>query len=306
VSAGGLTLGISAHCLWGMFPLFWNLLEHVRSEQLACHRIVWVFATALLIVGVQTCFMSAEKRAAVWRLLRTGDTWKWHAFAAVMVASNWFAFLFAVNNGNILESSLGYYINPLVNVGLGVLFLGERLYRGQWFAIGLAVIGVGAMTIYSGGVPFIALIMAFSFGFYGLAKKKTKLDAVTGLLVEMIVLLPATLVYLMYLHANGMGELGRHGWNTDALIVIGGLVTLTPLAMFAAAAHRLPLSVMGILQYIGPTLQFLIAVVLRGEAFGIPQIVGFSFVWAAVLLFMSDVFLRRRRASADLATTSEA
>jgi len=278
----GVWYGLAAYSIWGLFPLYWRLFPDVPALQILGHRIVWSFA-----VLAATVVWSWRRRKAV-----LGDL-SWHvtrmyAVAAALIGVNWFLYVFGVNNGFVVETSLGYYITPLVNVVMGVLIFRERLRMPQWVAVGLACLGVLRLGVAYGRLPWIALGLAVSFGTYGLAKKKAVLPALEGLTVETAVLvLPASL-YLLSLHRAGVGAFSRSGLSTDVLLIAGGVVTVVPLLLFASAVRQVPLTVIGILQYISPTIQFLLGVFLYREPFSQAQLSGFALVWLGLLVFGLD------------------
>jgi chloramphenicol-sensitive protein RarD len=239
-----------------------------------------------------------------------GATRQWQAFrgasfktpvlriygvAAALVTVNWFTFVWAVNSGYVVETSLGYFINPLVNVLFGVVFLHERLRLVQWIAIGLAAAGVLYLTILYGSLPWISLVLALSFGSYGLVKKKGLLGSVHGLALETAILTPLAIAYLMYVQHSGEGGLLHDGLRSDLLLLGTGAVTTIPLLFFASAVQRIPLSLLGVLQYIAPTMQFLLGVLLYREPFTPAQFVGFAMVWAALIVLGIEGFLVHRR-----------
>lgn len=250
----------------------------LSAASITSHRIVWAFLT-LVLIGV---VVPGLRRNLLRR--HAGKTIAVHAVAAVMLSINWLTFLYAVNSDQVLQASLGYYINPLVNVLLGVVVLGEQLRPSQKIAVLLAGIGVTVMAVAGGGMPWISLAMAISFGIYGLMKKKAKLGPLEGLTIETGLLLPFALTYMI---ATAQ-DTSVAPWSTTTwtLLIIGGAVTVTPLSLFAAAATRVSLSVIGILQYIGPTIQWIVGVVVLGETVGTARFVGFVFVWCGVLVFI--------------------
>ena len=282
----GLICILSAHVLWGLFPLYWRLLSNVPSATLLSHRIAWSFAW-LFLLG---CFVPRLRRS--FGYLRETSRLKIYAFAALMIGINWGAFLYAVNSGQVLQSSLGYYINPLFNVLLGVIVLGEKMDRFQWAAIGLATIGVTLMAMAGSGVPWIALTMATAFALYGLAKKKAPLPALEGLTLETTLLLPLALIYFA---VNPSPSAESYPPLTWVLLVTGGLITIIPLTLFAVAAKRVTLTTIGIAQYVGPTMQWFVGVVVLGEPFGMDRLVGFVFVWIAVAIFITGSLIKRQR-----------
>jgi chloramphenicol-sensitive protein RarD len=286
----GFWSGVAAYTIWGLVPIYWKLLKHVPAIQVLGHRIVWSLAVLSILVAARR-----PARAALANVPRR--VVGLYAIAAALIAANWFLYIFAVNAGFIVETSLGYYITPLVNVLFGVLFFHERMRPAQWVSIALATAGVVQLTWAYGALPWIAFGLAASFGSYGLAKKKAPLDPLEGLTLETALLAPLAILYLLMLHGTGEGAFLRTGATSDALMIGGGLVTTIPLLLFAAAVRSVPLSVIGILQYIGPTLQFLLGVFVYDEPFSRSQLVGFSIVWTALLIYAGDS-LRARRVAA--------
>ena len=280
-------LAIAAHFLWGVFPIYWNLLARIPSVELVCHRIAWAFSFALVIAVFRFRLVNKTRRLRWWVRMRSLKTWRTYALAAVLIAINWLSFLYAVNNDRVLFSSLGYYINPLFNVLLGVFVLGETISRRGWTAILLAAVGVSVMTFSVGEIPWVSFSMASSFALYALVKKKAKLDALNGLLIELSVLIVPTLIYLAWLSNRSQNHFGTEGLTIDFLLIAGGLVTVVPLALFAAATQRAPLSLIGILQYIGPTMQFLVGAFYFGEPLSGTTLFGFAFVWIGIAVFWS-------------------
>jgi chloramphenicol-sensitive protein RarD len=285
----GALYAASAYLLWGLFPLYWPLLEPSTSLEVLAHRILWSLGVvALLIVATRR---TAQLRAVVrdpGRLLRL-------AAAAVFVAVNWFTYIYGVTSGQVVETSLGYFVNPIVTVLLGVLVLGERLRPTQWSALALAFVAVLVLTVQNGRPPWIALVLAFSFGAYGLIKKTVGVGAVEGLAVETAVLFPVAAVYVAVLGVTGVGTFGSEGPGHMALLALSGLVTAVPLLLFAGAAPRVPMSTLGVLQYLAPTMQFLLGVTLFGESLPVLRLVGFLLVWAALALFTADLVRHHRR-----------
>ena len=280
--------GIGACVAWGLFPVYWKQLIDVPGPQLVEHRFLWSFVMLVTLAAV------TGERASFGPVLRDSRRLFLIPIAGLLIGVNWFTFLWAVEAGFIVEASLGYFITPLVNVGLGVLLLGERLRPVQWVAIGVAVAGVLYLTFVHGSLPFITLILASTFGVYGLIKKTTPLGALHGLTAETGALVVPAIGYLIFAARTGNGVFLQQGALVDLLLVSTGLVTIVPLLLFAWAAQRIPLSLMGILQYIAPTLQFLVGVLLYGEPFASAQIVGFSLVWVAlVILGVEGAFAHR-------------
>jgi chloramphenicol-sensitive protein RarD len=287
----GIWLAIGAYTIWGLFPIYWRLLETIPAVQLVAHRIVWSFALLAIVLTVARQWRAFRAEAARWRIIRI------YFIAGVLLSVNWGVYVWAVNAGFVVESSLGYFINPLVSVLLGVVILRERLRRGQWIAVGLAAAGVLYLTVIYGAPPWIALVLAFSFGLYGLVKKTAPLGALHGLSLETGLLFIPMLLYLIATEAQGQGSF-LHSAGVSTLLIIGtGIVTVVPLLMFASAVRRIPLSLVGILQYIAPTLQFLIGVAIFQEPFAPNQLIGFGLVWLAVIVFTTESMWTRRQAA---------
>ncbi|HET9907333.1 MAG TPA: EamA family transporter RarD, partial [Anaerolineales bacterium] len=271
----GILNGIGAYALWGFFPIYWKLLHHVPALQLLGHRILWSF---LLLFGV----IFATKQLDEFRATLNMRTFGIYFIAALLIGVNWLTYVWAVNAGYIIETSLGYFINPLFSVLMGVVFLGERLRFGQWIPVILAAIGVGYLTFAYGQLPWIALLLAFSFGFYGLVKKLAPLGSLQGLTLETGILFLPALIYLGFVQSNDSAAFLHSGITSDFLMVGAGLVTTVPLLMFASAAKQIPLSMIGVLQYLAPTIQFLIGIFIYKEAFDQSRLIGFSIVWLAL------------------------
>lgn len=286
-SRRGTIYGIAAYLIWGMFPLFWPLLEPAGALEILAHRVVWslvVVAGLLLLSG------------NAWRRLpRTGRPLLLLTLAAALVAINWGLYIWGVNHHHVVETSLGYFVNPLVTVALSVLVLGERLRRLQWLAVAIAAAGVIVLTIQAGRPPWIALALACTFGTYGLIKKVVGVEPVAGLVVETAVLMPIALGYLIVIGVNGTGTFTSHGAGHSLLLAAAGPVTALPLLAFAAASSRVPLSRMGLMQYLTPCIQFLIGVLVRHEPLGPVRLVGFLLVWIALAVFTVDSTASRRR-----------
>jgi chloramphenicol-sensitive protein RarD len=284
----GVWSGVAAYGIWGLFPLYWKLVERVPAVQIISHRVVWSFLTLAIIGAVRLRRRSVEARFQI-RLVAI------YTAAAILISINWFLYVYAVNTGYVLETSLGYFITPLVNVLLGVIVLRERLRPLQWCAVALAAAGVLHLTFGYGSLPWIAIGLAVSFGSYGLVKKKAPLDSLAGLTLETgIVVVPAA-AYLFAVHANGHGAFLHSGVSTDLLLVGGGPVTVVPLVLFASAVRRVTLTTVGLLQYIAPTIQFFLGVFLYGEPFAGTRLIGFVIVWTACVLFSVDGLRARSR-----------
>lgn len=284
----GILNGLAAYALWGFFPIYWKLLHDVPALQVIGHRIAWSFV--LLIIVILVSKQWTEFRTAALAPKTVGI----YSIAAVLLSVNWLIYVWGVNAGFIVETSLGYFINPLISVLLGVIFLRERLRTIQWIPIGLAAAGVIYLTITYGRLPWIALSLAFSFGIYGLVKKLAPLGSLYGLTLETALVFPIALLYLAFVDLNDTGSFLRQSALTDILLIGTGAVTSIPLLMFASAARQIPLTMIGILQYIAPTIQFLIGVFLYHEPFDRSRMIGFGLVWVALIIFWVENYLASR------------
>ena len=274
--------------IWGLFPLYWKWLQHVPALQLICHRILW---SCLILAGVILCL----RRSKAFRVTAlTPSVVPIYIAAALLIGINWLVYVWAVNNGFIIEASLGYFINPLLSILLGVIFLRERLRSWQWVPIGLSALGVLYLTFTYGRLPWIALTLASSFGLYGLVKKTAPLGSLYGLALETGLLFVPALLYLVYANGIGQGAFLHTGAGSDLLMVGAGLITTVPLLMFASALQRIPLFLVGILQYITPTLQFLLGALIYREPFTYDQLIGFGIVWVALVIFGVEGFIAHR------------
>jgi chloramphenicol-sensitive protein RarD len=282
----GVWYAIAAYTIWGTFPLYWRLFAGVPAIQILAHRIVWSFvALAAIVVGLRG---RAVVATLGWRVVGI------YAIAGALIGVNWFLYVWGVNAGLVVETSLGYFITPLVSVLIGVAVFRERLRRLQWLAVALAAAGVAYLTAAYGTLPWLALGLACSFGAYGLVKKQAPLASLEGLTLETAILVAPAAAFLLVVAAQDRGAFLHRGPAIDLLLVGGGLVTIGPLLLFASSVQRVPLSVIGILQYISPTIQFLIGVFALGEPFTRTQLAGFSIVWTAVALFGIDGVRARR------------
>lgn len=284
----GIVHALSAYILWGFFPVYWKWLQHVPAMQLFCHRIVWSFLSLGVVIGF-------SHRRATLRQFSQRQVRRTYTTAALLIGANWLVYVWAVNAGFIVEASLGYFINPLLSIALGVVAFRERLRPGQWVAVGLAGVGVVYLTVAYGRVPWIALTLAFCFALYGMVKKRAPLGALEGLVLETGLLFLPALAYLLIAERVGQGAFLHGGLRSDLLLIGAGPVTALPLLMFSAAAQRIPLSLVGILQYIAPTLQFLLGVLVYREPFPPARRVGFGIVWLALVIFMVDGLLARQQ-----------
>ena len=294
----GILYGIGAYVFWGFFPIYWKLLHHVPAIQLIGHRIVWSFLL-LLVVILSTKQWSGFRATVNARVLRI------YSVAAVLIGINWLMYVWAVNHEFIVETSLGYFINPLLSVLMGVIFFKERLRLAQWVPVVLAALGVSYLTFVYGRLPYIALCLAFSFGLYGLVKKLSPLGALYGLTIETGILFIPALAYLIFTQAGHTAAFLNTGSTSDLLMVGAGVVTTIPLLMFASAARSIPLWVVGLLQYIAPTLQFIIGIFIYKEAFSYHQLIGFSIVWTALIFFLVENYLATRASVEPIAEMGE-
>lgn len=290
----GVLFAISAYVMWGFFPVYWKLLKHIPALQLLGHRIGWSFILLVVVLIVTRRWADFRRAIASPRIQRS------YLVAAILIGVNWFTYVWAVNAGFIVETSLGYFINPLVSVLLGVVILKEQIRPWQWVAIGIAAVGVLYLTISYGSLPWIALTLAFSFGFYGLAKKTAPLNAIQGLALETGILFLPSVGWLAFSDLTGDGAFLHTGWTSDLLMIGAGIVTAIPLLMFASAAKMIPLSMVGILQYIAPTIQLIIGVVVFNESFTSTRVIGFSIVWLALVIFGIEGWIVRRSAKRKL------
>jgi chloramphenicol-sensitive protein RarD len=283
----GILYGIGAYVFWGFFPIYWKFLHHVPAIQLIGHRIIWSF----LLLAVVILF---TKQWDEFRKTINAKVIRIYTIAAVLIGVNWLVYVWAVNANFIVETSLGYFINPLISVLLGVIFLKERLRIAQWIPVILAALGVAYLTYVYGRLPYIALTLAFSFGLYGLVKKLSPLGSLYGLTIETGMLFIPALGYLIFVEANSTAAFLHTGSASDLLMIGAGLVTTVPLLMFASAARSIPLWVVGLLQYIAPTLQFTIGVFIYKEPFSYHQLIGFGIVWTALIIFLVENYLANR------------
>ncbi len=283
----GILYGIGAYVFWGFFPIYWKFLHHVPAIQLIGHRIIW---SCLLLIAV----IFFTKQWDEFRATFNAKVIRIYTIAALLIGVNWLIYVWAVNANFIVETSLGYFINPLLSVLMGVVFLKERLRLAQWIPVILAALGVTYLTFVYGRLPYIALSLAFSFGLYGLVKKLSPLGSLYGLTIETGILFIPALGYLIFTQVNNTAAFLHTGIPSDLLMVGAGLVTTVPLLMFASAARSIPLWVVGLLQYIAPSIQFLLGVFLYKEPFSHNQLIGFGIVWAALVIFLVENYLANR------------
>ncbi|MGF1686926.1 EamA family transporter RarD [Photobacterium japonica] len=293
----GILLALAAYTMWGIAPIYFKSLHHVSALEILSHRVIW---SVLFLAGLLAVSRGWHRVRA---LLRQPKQLLMLTVSALFIGTNWLIFIWAVNNNHMLNASLGYYINPLINVVLGMVFLGERLRPLQWFAVALAGGGVMVQLIQFGSLPWIALALATSFGCYGLLRKKINVDAATGLFLETIILLPLALFYVLIMADSPTADWGANPLSTNLLLVAAGIVTTLPLLCFTGAATKLKLSTLGFFQYIGPSLMFLLAINLYGEPFTADKGYTFAFIWGALLVFIADALRHHRRVGRGQATT---
>ncbi|MET0929980.1 MAG: EamA family transporter RarD [Aeromicrobium sp.] len=288
-SKGGVIFGVAAYLCWGFFPLYWPLLEPAGSLEILAHRFVWSMVFVLVAI-------TATGRWATFRAIaRDRRMMLILAAASITIALNWGGFIYGVTNGHVIETSLGYFINPLVTVLLAVFVLKEKLRPAQWVAVAVGTIAVVVLTVDYGRLPWVALLVAFSFATYGFLKKKADLGAFEGLGMETAILFPVALAFLIVLQLRGELAFGHEGPGNVALLVGTGVVTAIPLLLFGAAATRLSLSTIGILQYLGPVIQFITGLLIFDEDMTGPRWAGFVIVWLALVIFTVDAIVNRRR-----------
>jgi chloramphenicol-sensitive protein RarD len=275
----GIGYGVAAFLLWGVLPLYWKALKNVPALEILTHRIIWSFLFMMILI-------TGKRR---WTDLKAVVT-KWDKLpavlaCAVLVSINWGVYIWAVNAGHIVDSSLGYYINPLLSIGLGMLVLRERLNFWQWVALVIAATGVLILTFHYGKIPWIALTLAISFGLYGLVKKMANIESTIGLTLETMLLAPFAFGYLLWLQQNGSGAFGNSPFWVSMLLAGAGVITALPLLWFARAAQTVPLSMVGFIQYLTPTIMLLFGLFLYHEIFTVAHLVSFGFIWCALVLF---------------------
>lgn len=279
----GILYTAGSYFLWGILPLYWKMVENVSAEEILAHRVFWSF---LFMIGLLTFNKEWKNiKVASKRIIQKPMLLLSLVLSSLLISLNWFVYIWSVNNGHIIETSLGYYINPLISVILGMIFFKERLNLWQKLSFVVAAIGVVLMTLHYGKFPWVALTLALSFGLYGLTKKMTKLSSSVGLTFETMVVTPIAGYYLVMLGSSGKTEFFSFGLSTTLLLVGAGIVTAVPLLLFASGAQRIPLFMVGVLQYIAPTITLIIGVILFNEPFTNIEVITFSFIWCALLLF---------------------
>lgn len=285
----GFLCCLGCYTIWGALPLYFRALDHIRPEEMLAHRIIWSVPTGLILITI----------ARNWQQLRAALSRQhvlWLSVSAILIGVNWLTYIWAVSEERVMEASLGYYINPLVNVLIGAVFFSERLRPAQWVAVGLAALGVAIMTSALGYLPWVALILCFTFAFYSVIRKQVQVDSRAGFVVEAAILAPLALIWLGWFLGQPGGRLiGDGGWDIP-LLLVSGPITAVPLILFAIAAKRLRLSTIGMMQYLGPTLQFAISVFVFKEAFGLTHAIAFAFIWTALIVFTLDSLMGEAKA----------
>lgn len=288
-AAAGVIYGVAAYAWWGFVAVYFKLVSQVPPLEILAHRVVWSVVVLLLLIAGMRLWRS------MLRVITQSSSLLWLSLSTILIAINWYTFIWAVTNDQIVQASLGYFINPLVNVVLGFVILRERLRRWETVSVTLAGVAVLWLTISSGVVPWVSLILAFSFGLYGLVRKLAGVGSIEGLTVETLLLLPIAGAYLAYRDSAGALSFGAQGLTLDLLLVAAGPVTALPLLWFASAVRRLRLATVGLLQYIAPTLQFVLAIAVYNEPFGGRRMIAFLLIWAAVAIYSADNYRHRTR-----------
>jgi chloramphenicol-sensitive protein RarD len=282
----GVFAGLSAYLVWGLVPVFFKQIAEVPADEIIAHRVLWALAFMIAVMGFGRGFADA------WRVARIPAQLARIALASALVISNWLVFVWGVNNGRILETSLGYFILPLFNVALGVLLLDERLRPLQWLAVLLAATGVAVEAVRIGGLPWISLVLAGTFGIYGLLRKQLPLDAASGLFLETVCMAPLALAWVVWLTISGYSHFGIGPGllnGRDLMLIAMGAVTAIPLLLFAIAARRLPLNMMGFLQYLAPSITFLLAVLVYDEPLDLNRTLAFATIWLGLAVYSADL-----------------
>lgn len=289
----GLFYAITTYVIWGFFPLFWKLLEQVNSIEILLSRIIWSFVFTslfILLIGQRKALFQDIK--SLWKKKRSF----WSLMAASFVIScNWYIYIWAVNHDHVIDTSLGYYINPLITVLCGMIIFKEKLSRAQIAAVIIAFIGVGIMTVSYGKIPWISLLLAFTFATYGVLKKKVPLNETRGLAIETMFILPIALVYYIYLMSTSDTSFLQINLKLDILLMVGGVVTAYPLILFAKGAKRLPQYILGFIQYLSPTIILLLGIVLYNEPFTKTDLFSFGFIWVGIIIFTISTFVDSRK-----------
>jgi chloramphenicol-sensitive protein RarD len=295
----GAIFACLAFFMWGLAPIYFKLLQHVSAFEILMHRVVWSVAFLVLVVSVLRYWDKVKRIVVQPKLLFM------LVITSALLGFNWGLFIWAINNNHMLDASLGYYINPLLNVRLGMLFLGERLRKFQGIAVALAFTGVLLQLISFGSFPVVAFSLAISFALYGLLRKKLPVEALPGILLEAIILLPVALIYWWLMAPSATSNLSANDWYTSVLLISAGIVTTLPLLCFTGAAKRLQYTTLGFFQYIGPSLMFILAVVFYGEVFDTERLITFACIWSALAIFSWDSYHQSRKRKKAAITAAE-
>lgn len=285
----GVLCALGAYFIWGVAPIYFKSIQEVPAEEILTHRIIWSFFFMILLLSV------TRHWSYVRQVLKQPKKIFILGLTATTIASNWLIYIWSVNNGHMLQASLGYFINPLVNVLFGMLFLQERFRRMQWIAVGLALTGVLIQLWQFGSVPVIGLSLAVTFATYGLLRKKLGVDAQTGMTFETLWLLPVGIIFLLFFADSPTSNMAINDWHLNALLIAAGVITTVPLLLFTEAANHLRLSTLGFFQYMGPSIMFLLAVFMYGEVMTSELLVTFGFIWVALILFTLDALYTQQK-----------
>ena len=289
----GYAVILTGYVGWGLFPLYWSLLLHVPPVEVLLHRMLWAVPLLVLLVA-----LSGRRRQQFGEALRSWPEIRWLTLSSLVICLNWGIYIWAVANQQVVEASMGYFLTPLLNVLAGVIVFHEKLTRIKLIAIGFAAAGVVYYVVTTAAFPWIGMAVAFSFAGYGLLRKQMKTNAVPGLLVEILLLLPFTLGVVIWLHYSSQAVFLNLDWNTDMLLILGGPITIIPLAFFTAGTRMLPMATVGILFYVTPSLQFLSGIFVLGEAFSVDKLIAFAGIWAGLAVFSYSLLRSRSRRSA--------
>jgi chloramphenicol-sensitive protein RarD len=284
----GYVVILTGYIGWGLFPLYWTLLNHVPASEVLLHRMLWSMPLLLLLV-----MLSQRRRAQVKDALRSWRELRWLAVSSLVICANWGIYIWAVANHRVIEASMGYFLTPLLNVAAGVIVFREKLSRLNIVAIMFAAAGVAYYVLTTATVPWVGIAVGISFAAYGLMRKQMKTNAVPGLLVEILLLLPFTLALLLWQQFRGEAMFLHYAWDTDLLLMLGGPITIIPLAFFTAGTRMLPMTTVGILFYVTPSLQFLSGVLLLGESFSLDKLAGFIGIWIGLAIFSYSLLTKR-------------
>ncbi len=294
----GVLLALAAYTMWGIAPIYFKAIAHVPALEILGHRIVWSFVFLAVLIH------TGKRWRSFVEVFRSKTKLAYMLVTSLLIGANWLIFIWAINANHMLDASLGYYINPLINVVFGMFFLGERLRKMQWVAVFLAACGVLVQLLAFGSVPIVAFALAMTFALYGLLRKKVNLDAQTGLFVETLVLLPVAAVYLLWIADTPTSDMTTNSLSLNVLLVAAGIVTTLPLLCFTGAATRLKLSTLGFFQYIGPSFMFVLAVLVYGETFSMDKALTFAFIWGALVIFSADAYHNNRKSKRAAAALS--